>query len=157
MAAHPGLGDRRIVANVNLDMPLVLFPFVDVIAFGGERSSLGKVIETAAASMDLKVIPDPIPEQNIFVRSDHYRFVQKGVPAVFLFTGFGNGGDKVFQKFMAENYHKPSDDLSQPIDYASAARFSDLNYRIAREIADADAAPTWNEGDFFGRWFGAKK
>ena len=157
MAANPGLGDRRIVANVNLDMPLVLFPFVDVVAFGGERSSLGKVIESAAASMDLKVIPDPIPEQNIFVRSDHYRFVQKGVPAVFLFTGFGNGGDKVFQKFMAENYHKPSDDLSQPIDYASAARFSDLNYRIAREIADADAAPTWNEGDFFGRWFGAKK
>lgn len=157
MAAHPGLGDRKIVANVNLDMPLVLFPFVDVIAFGGERSSLGKVIESAAASMDMKVIPDPIPEQNIFVRSDHYRFVQKGVPAVFLFTGFGNGGDKVFQKFMAENYHQPSDELDLPIDYASAARFADLNYRIARQISDADAAPTWNEGDFFGRFFGKKR
>ncbi|MEL7240216.1 MAG: M28 family metallopeptidase, partial [Planctomycetota bacterium] len=36
-AHYPTIGDREIVANVNLDMPLALYPFSDVIAFGAER------------------------------------------------------------------------------------------------------------------------
>ena len=144
----------NIVANVNLDMPLTLYPFVDVIAFGAERSSLGPVVRKAAASMDVALIPDPMPELGIFTRSDHYRFVEKGIPSVFLFTGFGNGGEEAFSDFMANHYHQPSDEISLPINYNEAARFAELNYRIARSIADSEETPSWNEGDFFGDHFG---
>lgn len=154
LARHPTLGGRRMVANVNLDMPVLLYPFTDVIAFGAEQSSLGEAARQAAAAMNVALTPDPIPEEGIFTRSDHFRFVEQGVPAIFLFTGFGNGGEAAFGDFLKNRYHKPSDDLSQPIDYDSAARFAELNYRIAREIADAAEAPHWNSGQYFADRYG---
>ncbi|MFZ5609049.1 MAG: M28 family metallopeptidase [Pseudomonadota bacterium] len=158
-ARHPTVPLARIVANVNLDMPLILYPFADVIAFGAEHSSLGPTVARAAARLDVALSPDPMPEQAIFIRSDHYRFVERGVPSVFLVTGFnattGDGvGGKIFSDFLAAHYHKPSDDLALPIDYAAGAKFAQINYLIAREIADAPTPPHWNEGDFFGTLFG---
>ncbi len=154
LAQNPAFGGRRIVANVNLDMPVLLYPFTDVVAFGAERSSIGPVVAAAASSMGVKLSPDPIPEENIFVRSDHYSFVKEGVPSVFLIIGFENGGAEIFNDFLAKHYHKPSDDLTLPILYDQAARFTELNYRIARALGDSAEAPAWNDGDFFGELFG---
>jgi Zn-dependent M28 family amino/carboxypeptidase len=153
-ARFPTLGGKRMVANVNLDMPVLLYPFIDVIAFGAEQSSLGDAARRAAETMNIALTPDPIPEESIFTRSDHFRFVEQGVPAIFLFTGFGNGGEAAFGDFLKNRYHKPSDDLSQPIDYDAAARFAELNYRIAADIADAAEAPHWNSGQYFADRYG---
>jgi Zn-dependent M28 family amino/carboxypeptidase len=156
LAHHPVFGAKRVVANVNLDMPVLLYPFTDVVAFGAERSSIGPVVAEAAASVGVKLSPDPIPEEGIFTRSDHYSFVKQGVPSVFLIIGFENGGGDIFRNFLATHYHAPSDDISLPIMYDQGARFTELNFRIARDLADADAAPTWNKGDFFGETFGKR-
>lgn len=158
-ATYPTLPMENIVAAVNLDMPVLLYDFNDVIAFGAQHSSLQRVLETALARADLTLTPDPIPDQALFTRSDHYSFVQRGVPSIFLMTGWntpaGDGeGGKVFMDFLMTHYHRPSDDLSRPIDYVAGARFAHVNYLIARAIANADARPTWNEGDFFGGLFG---
>ncbi len=156
-AHFPTLGGKEIVANVNLDMPLMLHSFTDIVAFGGERSSLGPLAEEALASIGVTVSPDPLPEQGIFTRSDHYRFVEQGVPSVFLWPGFADGGEEVISEFLAKHYHNVSDDLSLPILWNDAARFADVNYKIAREIADRPERPVWNEGDFFGDLFTSKK
>ncbi|OFX00458.1 MAG: hypothetical protein A3E78_16130 [Alphaproteobacteria bacterium RIFCSPHIGHO2_12_FULL_63_12] len=153
LARHPAFGGRRVVSNVNLDMPIATYPFTDVVAFGAERSSLGPVVAAAARSMGVALAQDPIPEENLFIRSDHYSFVQQGIPSVFLVPGWANGGEKAYGDFLKNHYHKPSDDMSLPIDYEALARFADLNYRIARTLADAPTAPTWNSGDFFGMKF----
>jgi Zn-dependent M28 family amino/carboxypeptidase len=150
LAKNPVVGSGKVVGVVNLDMPVLLYDFVDVIAFGAEHSTLGPIVDRAGARMNVKRIEDPLPEEGLFTRSDHYRFVQEGIPSVFLMTGFGNGGDKQFKHFLATNYHKPSDDLAQPIDWEAGAKFARINYLIAREIADADQAPRWYEGSFFG-------
>ncbi|WP_309643330.1 M28 family metallopeptidase [Phenylobacterium sp.] len=142
-----------IVANVNLDMPILTYDFIDVVAFGAERSSLGAAVSRAGARMGVKLSPDPLPDEGLFTRSDHFRFVEAGVPSVFLMTGFENGGQAAFTGFLRDNYHKPSDDLALPIDYAVGAKFARLNYEIVREIADADQKPAWNKGDFFGELF----
>ncbi|WP_306253656.1 M28 family metallopeptidase [Parvularcula sp. IMCC14364] len=152
-ANYPTVPLDSIVANVNLDMPIITYPFVDVIAFGADHSSLGETVREAAAKMDLELIPDPIPQLSIFTRSDHYRFVQQGIPAVFLFLGFGNGGEQQFNDFMNNRYHRPGDDLEQALDFEQGARFSKLNYLVAKSIANADERPTWNEGNFFGELF----
>lgn len=147
------LGD--VAANVNLDMPLVLYDFVDVIAFGAEHSTLGPIAQQATAALGVEITPDPIPEQGIFTRSDHYRFVQKGVPALFLITGFGetpdgeNGGE-IFRNFLSTTYHSPADQPSLPIRYDAAAKFAYVNYLILRETANVAERPHWNEGDIFG-------
>ena len=155
-AHFPTVPKDRIVANVNLDMPVMLHSFSDVVAFGAEHSSLGPIAKVAVATAGLELSPDPFPQLGVFTRSDHYRFVEQGVPAIYLFPGFGNGGEEKFNEFMAEHYHKPSDDLSLPILYEDAARFADVNYAIALEIAQSPVRPHWNVGDFFGDLFASE-
>ncbi|TGX53728.1 M20/M25/M40 family metallo-hydrolase [Sphingomonas gei] len=154
-AARPGLpAGGALVADINLDMPILTYPLQDIVVLGGERSSLGAAYAAAAAAEGLRVVPDPAPEEMFFVRSDHYSFVQAGVPAVSIDSGPGGPGAAAQQEFLASHYHKPSDDLSLAIDWAAAAKFTRVNYAAARAIADADARPRWNKGDFFGVAFG---
>ncbi|KRC81009.1 M20/M25/M40 family metallo-hydrolase [Sphingomonas sp. Root241] len=152
-AAHPGV-TGPLVADVNLDMPILTFTMQDLVVLGGERSSLGATYAAAAATEGLKVVPDPSPEEMFFVRSDHYSFVQAGIPAVSIDSGPGGPGAAAQQDFLANHYHKPSDDLSLPIDWAAAAKFTRVNYAAVRALADSDARPSWNKGDFFGAQFG---
>ncbi|PLR23358.1 aminopeptidase [Caulobacter zeae] len=155
-AHNPTVPKAELAADVNLDMPVLLYPFTDVVAFGANRSSIGPIVAKAAGRVDIALSPDPMPEEGLFTRSDHYRFVQQGVPSVFLMTGFKNGGEKAFKDFLATHYHKPNDDLKQPIDYQAAAKFALVNYEIAHDLADAAERPTWNPGDFFGSTFAPK-
>lgn len=150
LAQHPVVADGRPVADVNLDMPILLYDFTDVVAFGAEHSTLGPIVERAAAKLGVTLSPDPMPEENLFVRSDHYSFVKAGVPSVFLVTGFANGGEKAFRDFLATHYHKVSDQIDQPFDWAAGAKFAQINYLIARTIADSAQAPLWYKDDPFG-------
>lgn len=152
-AANPTVPLQSIVGVVDLDMPLLLYDFTDVVAFGGEHSTVARTIADAAGAMGVTVSPDPMPEEAIFVRSDHYRFVTRGIPAILLMTGYANGGEKKWKDFFANNYHKPSDDMSLPIRWDQGARYAELNYRIARVLADADQRPLWYQGDYFGDTF----
>jgi len=152
-AEHPTVPIQRIVAAVDLDMPLLLYDFTDVVAFGADHSTVARTVEQAARSMGLAVSPDPMPQETIFVRSDHYQFVRRGVPAILLFTGYANGGKAKWDHFFANAYHKPSDDLSQPINWRAGARYARLNYEISRLLADADQRPRWYRGDYFGDRF----
>nr|WP_257215166.1 M28 family peptidase [Sphingomonas sp. R-74633] len=153
-AHYPPVPKDKLVADVNMDMPILTYPLVDLVALGGERSSLGPVIAAAAASEGLKIVPDPAPEEMFFVRSDHYSFVKSGVPAVSLDTGPGGEGAVAQKKFLAENYHKPSDQIDLPFNWDSAAKYMRVNYAVARALTDAPERPRWNKGDFFGVQFG---
>lgn len=150
---YPTVPIEQIVAAVDLDMPLVLYPFRDVVAYGADHSTVARTVADAAREMGLAVAPDPQPSETLFVRSDHYRFVLRGVPAILLMTGHANGGAAAWRRFLAGNYHSPRDDLSQPIDWDALARYGELNYRIARALADDPVRPRWYRGDYFGDRF----
>jgi hypothetical protein len=157
-AHHPSVPIDGIVANVNLDMPLFLSPLVDVVAFGAEHSSLGGTVGRAASAVGLELSPDPMPEEVLFIRSDQYSMVRRGVPAVFLVAGVksadgGTGGTEVWREFLTTHYHRPSDDLSRPVDYPSAVRFTQANFLVGLEVANEASRPRWNDGDFFGERF----
>ncbi len=152
-ARHPSVPIGQIVGNVDLDMPLLLYPFTDVVAFGAGHSTIGPMVEKALAPMNIKLSPDPWPAQGIFTRSDHYQFVKQGVPAVFLATGTANGGEKHWGEFLSGAYHSPRDDIAQQIDWQAGARFVEANYRITRAMSDADQRPLWFKGNYFGDTF----
>jgi Zn-dependent M28 family amino/carboxypeptidase len=156
LANHPVV-DGRIVSVVNLDMPILTYDFQNVIAFGAEHSTLGPIVRRAAARMGVALSPDPLPEEGLFTRSDHYKFVQRGVPSVFLMTGFAGEGRRQFTSFLDTRYHSPRDDLSQAFNWQAGARFALLNYLIAREIADGAEPPLWYQGSFFGDAFGGSQ
>jgi Zn-dependent M28 family amino/carboxypeptidase len=157
-AHYPVKAAGRIVANVNLDMPVFLTASTDIVAFGAENSTLEGVVRKAAAEAGYTLSPDPMPEENIFVRSDQYSLVKKGVPAVFLVPGFSAkdptvNGQQVFGGFLASHYHKPSDDLSLPMDLEALERFTRANLAIVRAIAADPVDPSWKPGNFFGKMF----
>jgi Zn-dependent M28 family amino/carboxypeptidase len=155
---QPTVDVKRIVADVNIDMPILTCDFGDVVAFGGDRSTLGPTVAAAAKAMKLGLSPDPQPEEAVFTRSDHYPFVRKGVPSVFLKTGWtdAKGGmacKDAERTFRLNSYHEVSDQLDLPFDWAAAAKWSRLNTDIIRRIANGKAAPRWYEGDYFGTAF----
>lgn len=157
-ARNPTVPLPSIVANVNLDMPILTFDFSSVVAFGAEHSSLKAVTAEAARKIGLQLIPDPTPEQGIFTRSDHYMFVKQGVPSIMMATGItsfnqADDANKLRTEFLKTHYHQVSDDLKLPINYDAAARFVQMNFQLALEIANAAKKPVWNEGDFFGDTF----
>jgi hypothetical protein len=149
-ATHSTVPTTDIVANVNLDMPVLTYRFIDLIAFGAERSGIGPVVAQVAKGEGLALTPDPAPAGASFVRTDHYSFVRQGIPAISLQTGPGGPGKAAFQDFLAHHYHQPSDDMSLPFDWAAGRKFVKVNYLIARTIADAADRPRWVKGDYFG-------
>lgn len=147
-----------MVANINLDMPLILYPFADIVAFGAQHSTLQNHVKSAAMANDLVLSADPMPEQAFFVRSDHYSFVKQGIPSIFLAPGFNSKDPKInarqiFGKFLSKHYHQPSDDITLPIDYEAGLSFTNVNFTIGQEIANSLQRPSWNKDDFFGDQF----
>lgn len=156
---YPTVPADSIVANINLDMPLFLYPVADLIAFGAEHSSLKSVVEGAVAVDGFALTPDPVPEENLFARSDQFSFVRGGIPAIYLIPGFTSldsdiDGRALFDDHLDNHYHKPSDDLGRPVHWASAERFARANARIGFRVANDEARPTWNAGDFYGEKYG---
>lgn len=158
-AKNPTVPIESIVANVNLDMPLLTYEFADVIAFGASHSSMGGYVKTAAANAGITLTDDPWPDLNLFTRSDHYAFVKQGVPAVFLVTGIESkdpevDGAQVLNTFLGTHYHRPSDDMNQNFNWKAAGSFTQVNFEIGKTLADAAKRPTWHANSFFGKTFG---
>ena len=161
-AHYPTVPRDAIVANVNLDMPLFLYPLADLIAFGSEHSTLEHIVDEAARAEGFELTPDPMPEETLFIRSDQYSFVRKGIPSIFLVPGNASTDPDVdgaarFRDFILNHYHRPSDDLSRPVDWESARRFARANMRIGTIVGNDDGRPQWNDGDFFGERFGDRR
>lgn len=149
-AAHPTVPKESVVANVNLDMPILTYRFVDLVAFGADRSSIGPAVAAAAKARGFALAPDPAPEEADFVRTDHYSFVRQGVPSVSLNPGPGGPGAAATKAFLDNNYHQPSDEIDLPVDWKAAEDFVAVNRDIAQALADAPDRPRWNKGDYFG-------
>ena len=145
--AHPQ-PSRRIVANVNLDMvgrdediPDPNDPRyrgfakthasdnVNVVHLLGYTYApdLARAADVANQTIQLTVKQDyDRDSQNLVRRSDHWPFLQHGIPAVFLTTG------------LHPDYHTPDDDTGR-IDFAKLERITELAARLVWLAADGDA------------------
>ncbi len=153
-AAHPTVPRDRIVANVNTDMFLPLFPLKTLMVLGLDESDLGTDIRATAKELGLAVQADPEPQRNRFVRSDQYSFVKAGIPALAMKVGYDEGTPQaeIARKWTAERYHAPSDDLDQPIDRTAAGKYVDVIENLAVRIANRTDRPKWNDSSFFKRF-----
>lgn len=157
---HARAAGLSLVANLNIDMPILTYDFRDICAFGAEHSSIGELVARVAQSAGVPLSPDPKPERRRFTRSDQYSFVKAGVPAAFLNTGVHSlhedgAGQRAREEIEARHYHRVSDDTSLPINYVAAARFATLSAAILVELANAPTRPQWKAGNFFGETFGS--
>ena len=153
-----GQGDRKFVANINVDMPLTFTPVFDFVALGAQHSTLGTAARQAVAAQGYRLSADEAPEQVKFIRSDQFSFIRRGIPALVVGAGYQPRNpsvdlDELRRQYLATHYHQPSDDLTLPIDYPTAADLARVDLRIALSVANAAAAPRWMNGDFFAEKF----
>jgi len=153
-AAHPTVPVGKIVADINLDMFLPLYPLRVIEVQGFAESSLGESVRVVARELGVEVQTDREPDQNRFIRSDQYSFIRRGIPALAFKFGyeFGTADEKTRLTWVKERYHQPSDDLNQPVDLEAAAKFNRVIMALLRRVADDPARPTWNADSFFKRF-----
>ena len=158
-AAHPTVDANSLVADLNLDMFLPLYPFRIVTTYGLKESDLGDTVRQVAQQMHLEVQDDPAPQRDIFVRSDQYNFIRRGIPAVMIDIGNKKGSreEKIEKEWLNTRYHAPSDDLKQPIDLQAAADFDRFNLKFVETVANNPARPQWKRDSFFRRFQTATK
>jgi Zn-dependent M28 family amino/carboxypeptidase len=143
-----------IVANLNTDMFLPLFPLKSLVVQGLEESDLAKDLRSVARLRAVEVLSDPEPERNAFTRSDQYSFIKTGVPSLSLKVGFARNSAEhaIVRRWRTERYHAPSDDLQQPIDRQAAEEFGALYVEVVSAVANRQARPRWNDDSFFRRF-----
>lgn len=152
-AGHPTV-KGPMVADINMDMFLPLFPLKWLEVQGLNESTLGDDIREVAQEAGVKVQADKEPDRNRFIRSDQYSFIKKGVPALAFKFGFIPGGaeDEAFKVWYRDRYHGVKDDLSQPVDKAAAAQFDAILEKLAMRVANTRQAPAWKANSFFKRF-----
>ena len=153
-AARPTVPFKQIVADINLDMFLPLYPLKVIEVQGLTESSLGETVREAAKEVGVDVQTDREPEQNRFIRSDQYSFIRAGIPSLAFKFGyvFGSPEEKIRRDWVRDIYHKPSDDLNQPVDIEAAARFDRVIMGLLTRVANAATRPAWNDDSFFKRF-----
>jgi len=152
-ASRPTL-KGRVVADINMDMFLPLFPLKYLEVQGLAESTLGDDVRAVAEAAGVQVQADKEPDRNRFIRSDQYSFIKHGVPSVAFKFGFipGQPEEKIYRDWFTTRYHAVSDDLNQPVDKAAAAQFDAILAALALRVANAAEAPSWKSGSFFRRF-----
>jgi hypothetical protein len=144
-AAKPTVDKSHIVADLNMDMFLPLFPLHYLEVQGLGESTLGNDARAVAQLNDVEVQFDKQPDENRFIRSDQVNFIAQGIPALAFKFGWTPDSPemKTFNDFVKTRYHKPSDDLNQHVDKAAAAQFTHLLAELAVRVANASQRPSW--------------
>ncbi len=153
-AVHPTVPKGSIVADLNFDMPLPLWPLRSVIAQGEAESTLGALAGEVARDSGLMLLPDPLPDRNTFIRTDQFSLVREGVPALAFKFGFAKDTPefKIEHDWRATRYHSPADNLQQPgVLQEEAAKLDAFVAALALRVADADTRPQWLPTSIFDR------
>ena len=152
-ASHPTV-KGGIVADLNMDMYLPLFPlkFLEVQGLG--ESSLSDDVIAVAKDAGVTVQTDKQPDHVRFIRSDQYSFIRTGVPALAMKDGFIKDTPEAdtYHKWLTERYHAPSDDLQQPVDLEAAGKFEEVMLQLVTTVADRPSRPQWKPDSFFRRY-----
>ena len=150
-AHYPTVSRSQIVADLNMDMYLPLFPlhFLEVQGLG--ESTLGNDARAAAQLNDIEVQFDKQPDENRFIRSDQASFVKYGIPALAFKFGWlpDTPEQKTFNEWIKNRYHHPNDDLNQPIDREAAVHFDRVLLTLASRVANERTKPEWYPESFF--------
>ncbi len=114
-----------------------------VMVIGLERTEAADDLKSAAEAFGLEAIPDPVPEQNLFNRSDNASFARKGIPAPTYSLGMTDFDEEI------NRYYHTVEDEPHTLDYPYITRYLRSFLLAAEKIANAPVAPFWSDGDPF--------
>jgi Zn-dependent M28 family amino/carboxypeptidase len=140
---HPTVPAQQLAADVNLDQLRPLFPLKILTAEALTDTTLGATARAVAAPMHIEIRADAEPERNLLARADQYPFLGIHVPAISFIFGYDPNTDaeKRYREWYQTRYHRPQDDITQPMDFAAAAKFNTFFYRLTLTIANDASRP----------------
>ena len=153
-AGRPTVVETALVADLNMDMFMPLFPLKKLHVQGLQESTLADDARAVGADHHIEIAVDPEPDRNSFIRTDQYSFVQAGVPSLAMKFGWTAGSPeyKTWRQWLSQRYHSTEDNLSQPVDRAAAAQFNSFLGDLARRVADNPGRPHYLATSFFHRF-----
>jgi len=145
LVGHLPVPKETIAADINLDQLRPLFPLDLLTVHALDETTLGDDATAVASVLQIAVQNDPEPERRLLMRSDHWTFLQHGIPAINFVFGFqpGSESERIYRQWYREGYHTPQDDLSQKIDWTAAAKFNQFFYDLVDRVANSTARPAW--------------
>ncbi len=149
---HPPVEQKRLVADINLDMLRPLFPLKALTMLARDRSTLADAAESVGQAMHIEIRPDREPERGLLQRADHWPFLQAGIPATTFVFAYDRDSDaeRRYREWYNIRYHRPQDDMGQPIDFAAAAAFNRFFYALTTKVADAPQKPVLRQDSSAG-------
>lgn len=159
---HPTWKIQQVAADLNLDgMGTEVYgPVKVLVGYGAEHSSLGALLNEVAAATGLRVIPDPMPEEKSFYRSDHYFFVQKGIPGMMILgapDGAVQSWTERLKKWSKTDYHQPTDIVRPDWDWSGPRTIASVMLLMGLRAANSEAMPAWLPSSIFNRERGTDK
>lgn len=153
---------KQVAADLNLDgMGTEVYgPVKVLVGYGAEHSSLGGLLNEVAAATDLRVIPDPMPEEKAFYRSDHYFFVKKGVPGIMILgapDGTVTSWTDRLKKWEKTDYHQPTDIVRPDWDWSGPRTIAAVMLVMGLRVANDESMPSWLASSIFNRERGTDK
>jgi hypothetical protein len=142
---HPTVAKSQLVADINLDQLRPLFPLHILTALALDETTLGATARQVAGTMGIELRPDREPERGLVRRADHAPFLRIGVPAIGFIFGYDPGTDaeRRYREWYEVRYHRPQDDLTQPMDFDAAAKFNQFFYRLTEAVAEQPVRPAF--------------
>lgn len=145
---HLPVPREQVAGNINLDQLRPLFPLDLLTVHALDETTLGDDARAVAGAAGIAVQNDPEPERRLLQRSDHWTFLQAGIPAVNFVFGYrpGTESERIYRQWYREGYHTPQDDLQQKIDWKAAGDFNRFYYALVERVTGNDAPPGWKPG-----------
>ncbi len=132
-----------MAGDINLDQLRPLFPLKTLTALAIHDTTLGETAAKVGTVDHIQIREDREPERGLLRRADHYPFLKAGVPAIGFVFGFDPGTDEErrYRHWYEVQYHRPQDDLTQPIDFGAALKFNVFFYRLVETVANDPERP----------------
>ena len=154
-AENPTFAPGKIAANLNYDGGNIWGHTHDITYIGLGKSSISQLVSMIADEQGRVTKPDQFPDRGSFYRSDQFSFAKIGVPAMYLRTGTDfvdrppEWGREQQNHYTNVNYHQPTDEYDPSWNLEGMVSDATLGFWVGLAVANADAMPTWNEGDEF--------
>jgi len=153
-AQKPTVPKTSMVADLNTDMFLPIFPLNYLVVYGTNESTLGRT--SRQPPLRWMSVSFPIVRRIVTSSSEAIstNFIRAGVPSIM--PEFGATANSPEDKGQAEwfnnRYHAPSDDTQQPTDLAAAAKFDKLMLQLVERVANSSEKPRWKPDSYFRRF-----
>jgi hypothetical protein len=153
-AQYPGVDAGSIVADLNVDVCLPLFPLRAITVYGLNESDLGAQIRAAGVRQGVRIEDDPVPQWDTSIRGDQYSLIRRGVPAVAFKVGYKTGSteEQIARTRLQERYRGPLAGVNQAADQSCASRFDALVLELAATVANQPKRPQWLATSYFKRF-----